>query len=104
MQVDLSTALACIDELRDPSRVYAPAENQGVLMFDRLPTEWRGPGKSPLFHIYDLAAYVTVLIGYLLGIVQAHHLTPLNFILFTALNLAWLALYVRLDHLDCSLQ
>src|SRR6185437_9541172 len=60
-------------------------------------TEFIGMGNSSLFHVYDLAAYVTVLVGYLLGIGLASHLTLLAFILFTGANLLWIALFLYME-------
>jgi signal transduction histidine kinase len=47
-------------------------------------------GSSINDDLYDWVAYITLVVGYLLTIFQAWHLTPSNFFFFTASNIAWL--------------
>ncbi len=44
----------------------------------------------------QLAAYIAIAVGYLLGVLTAHHLEVPQFVLLTAINLGWLALFHRL--------
>lgn len=59
----------------------------------------RQPG-GDLFDLLKRVGFLTIAIGYLLAVVTSHHLTFWPFLLFTAINLAWLALCARLARAD----
>src|SRR5665213_2977628 len=44
-------------------------------------------------YLYDMVAYLTLTVGYLLSILQARHLTLGRFLAITALNGIWLVAY-----------
>ncbi len=48
----------------------------------------------------NLAAYTTIAIGYLLGVLTSHRLALGPFLLFTAINLAWVAAFQYLQRED----
>jgi signal transduction histidine kinase len=57
----------------------------------------REPPSGDVSGLLSLAAYTTVAIGYLLAVLTSHHLTFGPFLLFTAINLAWLAVFLHLQ-------
>jgi len=57
----------------------------------------REPPSGDVSGLLSLAAYTTVAIGYLLAVLTTHHLTFGPFLLFTAINLAWLAVFLHLQ-------
>jgi signal transduction histidine kinase len=52
---------------------------------------------------YQLAAFISVVLGYLLSIISANHLNLFGFMAITILNVLWLALmqWGRVDKLNC---
>jgi signal transduction histidine kinase len=50
----------------------------------------------------DIAAYVSTIFAYLYAIIFTHQLTVMNFVVFTVINVAWLALFHRLTRRACS--
>jgi signal transduction histidine kinase len=57
----------------------------------------REPPSGDVSGLLSLSAYTTIAIGYLLAVLTSHHLTVGPFLLFTAINLAWLAVFVNLQ-------
>ncbi len=60
----------------------------------------REPPGGDFAGIMDLAAYTTIAIGYLLAVLTSRHLTLGPFLLFSAINLAWLAVFLYLQRED----
>jgi signal transduction histidine kinase len=81
MQLFTYTAMQAIDR-NDP----APAQMQ----------------QDSLWNLMDAVAYLTVAVGYLFGITTARHLSVATFLLFTALNVAWLFIFRYLSASACQ--
>jgi signal transduction histidine kinase len=69
-------------EERTEPRQHAPDDNTSV--------HWVPSARL------ELAAYIAIAVGYLLGVLTAHHLAVPQFLLLSAGNVGWLALFYRL--------